>query len=118
MKLLRVLDPATFRHVGGTAETRGDVQMLTATNRDVSFMLRKGLFREDPGPGNVRELLHLGEAAIVSCEGTCMLPEHLPEAFRKSRVEGASSFSCNGASLPTLEQAERELIGLSNNILT
>ncbi|MGD0975890.1 MAG: sigma-54 dependent transcriptional regulator, partial [Candidatus Korobacteraceae bacterium] len=46
-KLLRVLDTSTFRHVGGTAEIRVDVRILTATNRDVPSMVRQGLFRED-----------------------------------------------------------------------
>ena len=166
-KLLRVLDTSTFRHVGGTAEIRVDVRILTATNRDVSSMVRQGLFREDlfyrlstitvevpplrargtdvellaqqfvatlnerfgsskqiseealqllrghTWPGNVRELLHVVEAAMVLCEGTCILPEHLPAALRNSRVAAAPSFSSNGASLPTLEQAERELIRLA-----
>jgi DNA-binding NtrC family response regulator len=46
-KLLRVLDTSTFRHVGGTVEIQVDVRVLTATNRDLSSMVRKGLFRED-----------------------------------------------------------------------
>ena len=46
-KLLRVLDTSTFRHVGGTSEIRVDVRVLTATNRDVSSMVRQCLFRED-----------------------------------------------------------------------
>jgi DNA-binding NtrC family response regulator len=46
-KLLRVLDTSTFRHVGGTTEIRVDVRILTATNRDISAMVRQGLFRED-----------------------------------------------------------------------
>ena len=167
IKLLRVLDTSTFRHVGGTAEIRVDVRILTATNRDVSSMVRQGLFREDlfyrlstitvevpplrargtdvellaqqfvatlnerfgsskriseealqllrrhNWPGNVRELLHVVEAAMVLCEGTCILPEHLPATFRNSHVVMASSFSSNSASLPTLEQAEREHIRLA-----
>jgi DNA-binding NtrC family response regulator len=47
IKLLRVLDTSTFRHVGGTAEVRVDVRVLAATNRDVAAMVRQGLFRED-----------------------------------------------------------------------
>ncbi|HET6934812.1 MAG TPA: sigma-54 dependent transcriptional regulator [Candidatus Angelobacter sp.] len=45
--LLRVLDAATFRHVGGTREIHVDVRVLTATNRDISAMVRQGHFRED-----------------------------------------------------------------------
>lgn len=47
VKLLRVLDTSTFRHVGGTAEIKVDVRVLAATNRDLSAMVRQGLFRED-----------------------------------------------------------------------
>jgi DNA-binding NtrC family response regulator len=166
-KLLRVLDTSTFRHVGGTSEIRVDVRVLTATNRDLSSMVRQGLFREDlfyrlstitvevpplrtrggdvdllaqhfvttlnerfgsskqiseetlqllrhhNWPGNVRELLHAVEAAMVLCEGTCVLPEHLPATFRNSHVGAVANISLHGASLPTLEQAEREHIRLA-----
>jgi len=47
VKLLRVLDASTFRHVGGTAEIRVDVRVLAATNRDLPSMVRQGQFRED-----------------------------------------------------------------------
>jgi DNA-binding NtrC family response regulator len=47
VKLLRVLDTSTFRHVGGTAEIRVDVRLLAATNRDLRAMVQQGLFRED-----------------------------------------------------------------------
>ena len=167
VKLLRVLDASTFRHVGGTSEIRIDVRVLTATNRDLSSMVRQGLFREDlfyrlstitvevpplrargadaellaqhfvsalnerfgsgkqiseealqllrrhDWPGNVRELLHAVEAAMVLCEGNCILPEHLPPPFRNSRVAPVPASSSNGSSLPTLQQAEREHIRLA-----
>ena len=45
--LLRVLDAATFRRVGGTAEIRVDVRIIAATNRDLASLVRQGLFRED-----------------------------------------------------------------------
>jgi DNA-binding NtrC family response regulator len=47
VKLLRVLDASTFRHVGGTTEIRVDVRIIAATNRDLAGMVRQGLFRED-----------------------------------------------------------------------
>jgi DNA-binding NtrC family response regulator len=47
VKLLRVLDTSTFRHVGGTAEIHVDVRVIAATNRDLAAMVRQGLFRED-----------------------------------------------------------------------
>jgi len=47
VKLLRVLDTSTFRHVGGTTEIQVDVRVVLATNRDLAGMVRQGLFRED-----------------------------------------------------------------------
>ena len=47
VKLLRVLDTCTFRHVGGTGEIHVDVRVIAATNRDLPAMARQGLFRED-----------------------------------------------------------------------
>jgi DNA-binding NtrC family response regulator len=47
VKLLRVLDASTFRHVGGTSEIQVDVRVIAATNRDMAGMVRQGLFRED-----------------------------------------------------------------------
>ena len=45
--LLRVLDSAGFRHVGGTSEIHVDVRVIVATNRDLTAMVRQGSFRED-----------------------------------------------------------------------
>jgi DNA-binding NtrC family response regulator len=47
VKLLRVLDASTFRHVGGTSEIQVDVRFLAATNRDLVDLVNQGLFRED-----------------------------------------------------------------------
>jgi DNA-binding NtrC family response regulator len=47
VKLLRVLDSSTFRHVGGTAEIRVDVRVIAATHRELGTMVAQGLFRED-----------------------------------------------------------------------
>jgi DNA-binding NtrC family response regulator len=47
VKLLRVLDTSTFRHVGATAETHVNVRLIAATNRDLESMVRQGHFRED-----------------------------------------------------------------------
>jgi len=71
------------------------------------------LMQRHDWPGNVRELLHVVEAAMVLCEGTYILPEHLPAPFRNSRVGIEAGFTSNGSSLPTLEQAEREHIRLA-----
>jgi DNA-binding NtrC family response regulator len=47
VKLLRVLDTSTFRHVGGTAEIHVDVRVIAATNRELEARVRQGLMRED-----------------------------------------------------------------------
>ncbi len=154
VKLLRVLDTSTFRHVGGTAEIHVDVRVLAATNRDLTAMVRQGLFREDlfyrlstitvelpplrergtdvellaqhflnllnerfecsrrlsqealqilrshHWPGNVRELLHVIESAMVVCEGTEILPEHLPAAIRRPPP------ALPAGKMPTLDEME------------
>ena len=167
VKLLRVLDTSTFRHVGGTAEIRVDVRVLAATNRQLPAMVKQGLFREDlfyrlstisvevpplrrragdigrladhfvavlneryrsskrlspralealerhDWPGNVRELLHAIEAAAVVCDGEEIRPEHLPRAVSSPALAAATPGAgpaAAQASLPTLEQMEREHI--------
>ena len=47
VKLLRVLDTSTFRHVGGTAEIKVDARVVVATNRALATLARQRLFRED-----------------------------------------------------------------------
>ena len=171
VKLLRVLDTSTFRHVGGTAEIHVDVRVIAATNRDLPSMVRQGRFREDlyyrlstiaielpplreragdvellathftrkfnerygfskriaPGtlevlrchswPGNLRELLHAIEAAMVVCNGSGILPAHLPEALRESvaasravPAEGAPGSAGEPGRLLTLQEVERARI--------
>jgi len=46
-KLLRVLQERTFERVGGSREIRADVRVLAATNRNLEYDVRDGLFRED-----------------------------------------------------------------------
>ncbi|MBP7693903.1 MAG: sigma-54-dependent Fis family transcriptional regulator, partial [Anaerolineales bacterium] len=46
-KLLRVLEERTIRRLGGTSETKVDVRIIAATNRDLSEMVRAGQFRDD-----------------------------------------------------------------------
>ncbi|MCA2960480.1 MAG: sigma-54-dependent Fis family transcriptional regulator [Silvanigrellales bacterium] len=47
VKLLRVLQEGTFTPVGGNVETRVDVRIIAATNRDLSVLRKKGTFRDD-----------------------------------------------------------------------
>lgn len=47
VKLLRVLDNNTVMPLGGTRIIDVDVRLISATNRDLSEMVRTGTFRED-----------------------------------------------------------------------
>ena len=46
-KLLRVLQEKEFERVGGSASIKIDVRFIAATNKDLSKLIREGLFRED-----------------------------------------------------------------------
>jgi two-component system response regulator AtoC len=46
-KLLRVLEDHSIRRLGGQTETKVDVRILAATNRDLPELVKTGLFRED-----------------------------------------------------------------------
>jgi DNA-binding NtrC family response regulator len=46
-KLLRVLEARTFTRLGSTAETKVDLRLLSASNRDLAQLIEAGQFRED-----------------------------------------------------------------------
>ncbi|GAB4539940.1 MAG: sigma-54 dependent transcriptional regulator [Thermodesulfovibrionia bacterium] len=46
-KLLRVIEDRTFRRVGGISDTRVDIRITSATNKDIKSLIANGLFRED-----------------------------------------------------------------------
>jgi DNA-binding NtrC family response regulator len=46
-KLLRALETRHVKKVGDTAEREVDIRLISATNRDLSEMVREGEFRED-----------------------------------------------------------------------
>lgn len=47
VKLLRVLQEKTFRHVGGTKQIEVDVRIVSATNRDLAEAIKAKAFREE-----------------------------------------------------------------------
>ena len=47
VKLLRVIEEGTFSRVGSDKSISVDVQVMTATNRDIAAMVKDGKFRED-----------------------------------------------------------------------
>jgi DNA-binding NtrC family response regulator/pSer/pThr/pTyr-binding forkhead associated (FHA) protein len=47
VKLLRVLETKSLRHVGGDEEIKVDVRILAATNRDLKREIQEGRFRKD-----------------------------------------------------------------------
>ena len=47
VKLLRTLQERQIRRVGGVHETRVDIRVLSATNRNLDELIRNGRFRED-----------------------------------------------------------------------
>jgi DNA-binding NtrC family response regulator/pSer/pThr/pTyr-binding forkhead associated (FHA) protein len=46
-KLLRAIESKSFRPVGGTSDSRSDVRVIAATNRDLRQEVRDGTFRQD-----------------------------------------------------------------------
>ena len=124
-KLLRVLETGRYQRLGHPREIEADVRIVSATNADLTQMLKDGKFREDlyyrlngielrlpslrerpedllplaecflagrarlsdaaaarlqahPWPGEVRELRHCIERAVVLAEGATLVePAHL-----------------------------------------
>ncbi len=46
-KILRFLEEREFNRVGGSKTIKVDVRLITATNKDLNQMIKKGAFRED-----------------------------------------------------------------------
>jgi DNA-binding NtrC family response regulator len=97
-------------------ERPGDVDLLAEhfiarLNERYGFSRRLGpeamaLLRRYSWPGNVRELLHVVESAAVLCDGSEILPSHLPAALRTS-VPPPPSGPEGAERLPTLQELER-----------
>ena len=46
-QILRVIEQKTFRRVGGNKDTKVDVRIITATNKNLIEQIKEGKFRED-----------------------------------------------------------------------
>lgn len=47
VKLLRVLQEREIRRIGGTKDTKVDIRIIAATNKDLEKLIEQGTFRED-----------------------------------------------------------------------
>ncbi|MEL7563784.1 MAG: sigma 54-interacting transcriptional regulator [Dehalobacterium sp.] len=47
VKLLRVLEEKSFERIGGISPVKFEARLITATNRDLESMVKRGEFRED-----------------------------------------------------------------------
>jgi DNA-binding NtrC family response regulator len=96
-------------------ERRADIPLLArhftrvlnerfGTHKQLAERTVEALARHD-WPGNIRELLHVVESALVVSEGAEVLPEHLPAPVRAPRSAAGSEAATE--TLVTLEQLER-----------
>lgn len=68
-------------------------------------------FEKHTWPGNVRELANVVEHSVIMCQGSVILPEHLPEYLRGYCSTNAQAcFSSNDNLNKLIEQLEREAI--------
>jgi DNA-binding NtrC family response regulator len=100
-------------------DRRGDVDLLAdhfiaRTNERLGSTKRLGasarkLLQQHDWPGNVRELFHAIEAAVIVCDGSEILPEHLPAPLRSSRPQEPGAEAAPIATLEAMERAHIEL---------
>jgi transcriptional regulator with PAS, ATPase and Fis domain len=107
-KLLRVIEDKAVTRVGGTKATLVDVRVVAATNMDLDLRERQGLFRRDlmyrlnnrtvrrandevlalfaeyPWPGNIRQLQHVVERAVILAAGDTLEVTDLPLELRQT----------------------------------
>jgi DNA-binding NtrC family response regulator len=67
------------------------------------------ILKQHDWPGNVRELQHVIEAAVIVCDGSEILPEHLPAPLRGKTPPASSHDPAPIATLEAMERAHIEL---------
>jgi DNA-binding NtrC family response regulator len=98
-RLLRVLEDGTFRRVGSTDESKADVRVVAASNKDLEVEQKAGRFREDL-------YFRLNVVAIplpLLRERRADIPE-LVNHFLSTRQVGPKRFTIEPAALAALER--------------
>src|SRR6266545_4596339 len=111
VKILRALQERRIERVGGVKSIDVDVRIVAATHQNPEALRCLWTY---PWPGNIRELQHVLEAAMVLSDGV-ILPEHLPPAIQHggpvSGAAGSQFTMAAGASLDdVLAEGERRMI--------
>src|SRR6266481_4366887 len=98
VKLLRVIEEKNVWAVGSTKPVLIDARIIASTNRDLVKEIEGGRFREalsvlmnHPWKGNVRELEHVLESAMILGEGEVIALPDLPDYLVTATGEMAAS---------------------------
>ena len=73
VKMMRVLQDKEIEHIGGGKPRRIDFRIISATNRDLESMIRKGSFRLD--------LFYRLNVMVIKLPGLREIPEDIPLMF-------------------------------------
>lgn len=97
-KLLRVLQEREIKPVGATKTTKVDIRLITATNKNLEEMIKKGTFREDLFYRlNVVPIFLL---PLRDREGDIpLLVSHFLEKFNRERKKGIKGVSAEAMKL-------------------
>ncbi len=96
-KLLRVIESGEMERVGSSRTKKVDVRLITATNADLEAACVSGQFREDlfqyGWPGNIRELEHTLERAVLMCRTEQIQPGDLGLGSPRSQAQNLEELS-------------------------
>lgn len=123
-KILRFLEEKEFNRVGGSRTIKVDVRLITATNKDLPQLVKKGGFRED-----LYYRINVVPIVIPPLrerrEDIPLLLEHFIEKFNRENAKNVKGFSKEAAQLMgnyewpgnvrELENLIERLIALTSN---